>query len=110
MIRGLAANEHTALASDVSSVRLLITGGEAIDPENFCWHQRTFGRGIAPFINYSGGTEASGGLVSSVIVKPIPPGGFNTASPSIAVDVVDSEGRPLVDSIANWRCSSRSSG
>jgi acetyl-CoA synthetase len=37
--------------------------------------------------------------VSSVIVKPIPAGGFNTASPGIAVDVVDSEGRPLVGSI-----------
>ena len=76
-----------------------MTGGEPIDPEHAVWHQQNFGHGIAPLINYSGGTEVSGSLVSSVIVKPIQPGGFNTASPSIAVDVVDRHGTPLVDEV-----------
>lgn len=99
MIRGLAANAEAATAGDLSSIRMLITGGEAIDPEHFAWHQRVFGHGVAPLINYSGGTEASGSLVSSVIVRPILPGGFNTASPGIAVDVVDATGRPVVDEV-----------
>jgi acetyl-CoA synthetase len=99
MIRGFAANEQAATAGDLSSVRLMITGGEVIDPEHFAWHARHFGRGVAPLINFSGGTEASSGLVASVIVKPIPPGGFNTACPGIEVDVCDATGRSLVDEV-----------
>ncbi|MBO9648159.1 MAG: AMP-binding protein [Variovorax sp.] len=94
LIRGLASNEALALQGDVSSVRLLITAGEGIDPEHFSWFQRTFGRGTQPLINYTGGTEVSGALLSSVVVRPIPPSGFNTTSPGVDVDVVDSEGRP----------------
>lgn len=99
MIRGFAANEAVALAGDVSSIRVLITGGEVIDPEHFVWHRRRFGRGVAPLINYSGGSEASGAFVSSVVVKPIEPAGFNTASPGIAVDVVDASGASVVGEI-----------
>ena len=99
MIRSFAANEQAATAGDLSSVRLMITGGEVIDPEHFAWHARHFGRGVAPLINFSGGTEASSGLVASVIVKPIPHGGFNTACPGIEVDVCDAAGRPLVDEV-----------
>jgi acetyl-CoA synthetase len=99
MIRGLAANAEASLKGDLSSLRLLATGGEAIDPDHFLWQQRHFGHGVAPLINYSGGTEASGGLVSSVIVKPIQAGGFNTASPGIDVDVVDLQGKPVVDEV-----------
>jgi acetyl-CoA synthetase len=99
MIRGLAVNAEASLKGDLSSLRLLATGGEAIDPDHFLWQQRHFGHGVAPLINYSGGTEASGGLVSSVIVKPIQAGGFNTASPGIDVDVVDLQGKPVVDEV-----------
>lgn len=99
MIRGLLANEKQATVNDVSSIRILITGGEAISPEHSLWFQRAFGGGIAPVINYAGGTEVSGALFSSVVVKPIRPGGFNTASPAILVDVVDSAGKSVVDEI-----------
>ncbi len=58
MIRAFAAHPEQALAGDVSSIRLMITGGEAISAEHFVWQQRHFGRGEAPLINYSGGTEA----------------------------------------------------
>jgi acetyl-CoA synthetase len=95
MIRGFAANEAIALAGDTTSIRVLITGGEPIDPEHFVWHWRHFGDGTAPLINYSGGSEVSGSIVSSVVVKPIPPAGFNTASPGMAVDVVDAAGRSV---------------
>jgi acetyl-CoA synthetase len=99
MIRAFAANEQAATAGDLSSVRLMITGGEVIDPEHFAWHARHFGRGVAPLVNFSGGTEASSGLVSSVMIKPIPSGGFNSACPGIALDVCDATGRPLVDEV-----------
>lgn len=99
LIRGLASHAEDALRGDVSSVRLLITAGEGIDPEHFSWFQQHFGRGTQPLINYTGGTEASGALLSSVVVRPIPPSGFNTASPGVAIDVVDGSGQPLTDAI-----------
>ncbi|TEA77230.1 AMP-binding protein [Allopusillimonas ginsengisoli] len=95
LIRGLASNEALALKGDVSTVRLLITAGEGIDPEHFAWFQRTFGRGTQPVINYTGGTEVSGALLSSVVMRAIPPGGFNTPSPGVAIDVVDPQGKPI---------------
>ncbi|WP_454805641.1 AMP-binding protein [Paraburkholderia fungorum] len=99
LIRGLAANEDIAMQGDVSTVRLLITAGEGIDPEHFSWFQNAFGSGRRPVINYTGGTEVSGALLSSVVVRPIVPGGFNTASPSVEVDVVGPAGESLVDTI-----------
>lgn len=99
LIRGLAANAPLSIAGDMTSLELLITAGEGIDPEHFLWFQRHFGSGTCPLINYTGGTEVSGALLSSVVVRPIAPGGFNTASPAVAVEVVDSAGTPLVDSI-----------
>lgn len=99
MIRGLAANEAAALAADLSSVRLLVTAGERIDPEHFVWYQNVFGGGRCPVINYTGGTEVSGGLLSNVPVKPITPSGFASVSPSIRAEVLDEEGRPVRDRI-----------
>jgi acetyl-CoA synthetase len=95
LIRGMSAHPDVALAGDRSTVRLLITAGEGIDPEHFIWYQQHFGRGVCPVINYTGGTEVSGALLSSVVVKKILPSVFNTSSPGVEVDVVDSAGRPV---------------
>jgi len=95
LIRGLASNAEVATKGDTSSVRLLITAGEGIDPEHFCWFGRTFGQDRAPVINYTGGTEVSGALLSSVIVRPIAPSGFNTISPGVWADVVDVVGNSV---------------
>ena len=99
LIRGFASNEVKSTAADLSSLKLLITAGENIAPEHFIWFERHFGRSVCPLINYTGGTEVSGGLLSSVVVKPIVPAGFNTRSPGVAADVVDPEGRPLTGAI-----------
>lgn len=95
LIRGLAANEKACSGRDLSSIRVLITAGEAIAPEHFLWFQRVFGRNDCPLINYTGGTEVSGALLSNVPVRPIVPSGFNSPSPGIEVEVVDLSGRPL---------------
>jgi acetyl-CoA synthetase len=99
LIRGMAGHEAEALQGNRSTVRLLITAGEGIDPEHFNWFQRCFGDGSAPLINYTGGTEVSGALLSSVVVRPIAPSGFNTTSPGVLVDVVDSLGHPVTGEV-----------
>ena len=99
LIRGLAANEALALKNDRSTLQLLITAGEVIDAEHFLWFQNRFAGNGSPVINYTGGTEVSGALLSSVQVKPIAPGGFNTSSPGIDVTVTDSAGNPIVGEV-----------
>jgi len=99
LIRGMASHEAQALAGDRSTLRLLITAGENIAPEHFTWFQHRFGGGAVPLINYTGGTEASGALLASVVVRPIPPAGFNSASPGVAVDVADASGRSLTGAV-----------
>ena len=99
LIRGMISNEALALQGDRSTVRLLITAGEGIAPEHFSWFQNRFGDGTAPVINYTGGTEASGALLASVPIRPIPPSGFNTISPGVAADVVNVDGQSVTGEV-----------
>lgn len=99
LIRGFASHEAISTAADLSSLRLLFTAGEPIAPEHFLWFQRHFGRGVCPLVNYTGGTEVSGALLSSVVVRPIVPSGFNSPSPGVAIDVLDSDGRPITGAV-----------
>jgi len=99
LIRSLAVNETQSLAGDTSSLQILITAGEAIDPEHFLWFHRGFGRGRVPVINYTGGTEVSGALLSSVTLRPIPPSAFNTPSLGVDADVVDASGASVTGQV-----------
>lgn len=92
LIRGLAGNERESLAGDRSTLRLLVTAGERIDPEHFIWFAKVFGEDRCPLINYTGGTEVSGAILSNVPTLPIVPSGFNSASPCLQVDVLDDDG------------------
>lgn len=94
LIRTLAAAGPDAIPADadLSSLRVQITAGEVIDHEHMVWFSRRMGGGRCPVINYTGGTEVSGALLSSVVVRPIHSTEFNAPSPAIAVDVVDDKG------------------
>lgn len=99
LIRGLATQPALATAGDCSSLRVLITSGEVIDPEHMVWFHTALGRGACPVINYTGGTEVSGGLLANVVVRPIVAAAFNTICPGLEADVLDAAGRPVRDGI-----------
>ena len=99
LIRGLASNQEVSTAADMSTVELLITAGESIAPEHFTWFQTHIGPGNTPVINYTGGSEASGALLSSVVTRPIVSGSFNARSPGVAVDVANAEGQSVTGEI-----------
>lgn len=102
LIRALAAHEDEALEGDTSTLQILVTAGETIDPEHFSWFHSTFGRGIAPVLNYTGGTEVSGALLTSTVLRPIDPGSFNTPSLGVPLDVVDADtGTPLTGEVGD---------
>jgi acetyl-CoA synthetase len=81
---------------DLSSLRVLGSTGEPWNPDPWWWYFRTVGGARLPLVNYTGGTEVSGGIVGNVVIRPIKPIAFNGPCPGIAADVVDpNDGRPV---------------
>jgi acetyl-CoA synthetase len=96
LVRGLMAHGGAPTPGcDLSSLRAFASTGEPWNPEPWLWLFEKVGRSKVPIINYSGGTEISGGILSNVLVKPIAPVTFNTALPGMAADVYDADGRPV---------------
>lgn len=91
--------EEPIRAHDLSSLRVLGSTGEPWNLEPYLWFFRTVGKEKRPIVNYSGGTEVSGGILGNVLVKPIKPMGFNTAVPGMAAAVLDPEGKPVAGQV-----------
>jgi acetyl-CoA synthetase len=69
--------------------------GEPWNPDPWQWYFRVVGGGRLPIVNYSGGTEVSGGIVGCSVIRPIRPTSFNGPCLGMGVDVVDPAGRSL---------------
>jgi acetyl-CoA synthetase len=96
LIRALMKHgEDPVRAHDLTSLRILGSTGEPWNPEPWKWFCDVVGGGRLPIINYSGGTEVSGGLVSGNVLTPLKPAAFAGPPPGIAADVVDDQGRPV---------------
>jgi acetyl-CoA synthetase len=96
VIRALMAHGEDAVRShDRSSLRVLGSTGEPWNPEPWWWYFREVGEGRCPVVNYSGGTEVSGGIVGGNVVGPIKPVSFSGPCIGTAGDVVDDSGRPV---------------
>jgi len=96
LIRALMRHgEAPVRAHDLSSLRILGSTGEPWNPEPWRWFFDVVGGGTLPIINYSGGTEVSGGLVGGNVITPLKPAAFAGPPPGIAADVVDEQGRPV---------------
>ena len=80
---------------ELTTLRILGSTGEPWNPEPWLWFFRTVGKEQLPIINYSGGTEVSGGLVMGNVLTPLKPCSFAGPPPGIAADVVDEKGRPV---------------
>ncbi len=80
---------------DLSTLRLFGSTGEPWNPGPWLWLFETVGAGRLPIINYSGGTEISGGIVMGNVMTPLKPGAFSGPAVGMAADVVDDVGRPV---------------
>ena len=80
---------------DLSSLRLAGSTGSPWDPESWLWFFNTVLEGKKPIINYSGGTEISGGIICGNLFKPMKPCSFSGPVPGMDVDVVDETGQPV---------------
>jgi acetyl-CoA synthetase len=82
-------------AHDLSSLRIVASTGEPWNPEPYRWLFEHVCRGRVPIVNYSGGTEISGGILGCFPNAPIKACGFAGPIPGIAAAVVDADGRPV---------------
>ncbi|PYM20929.1 MAG: AMP-dependent synthetase [Candidatus Rokuibacteriota bacterium] len=80
---------------DLTSLRILGSTGEPWNPEPYRWLFEHVGGGRLPIINYTGGTEISGGILGCFPNAPIKPCSFAGAIPGMAADVFDEDGRPV---------------
>lgn len=80
---------------DLSSLRFFASTGEPWNPDPWMWLFEQVGGGKRPIINYSGGTEVSGGIVMGNPILPLKPCAFSAPCPGIAADVFDENGLPV---------------
>jgi acetyl-CoA synthetase len=82
-------------AHDLSSLRILGSTGEPWNPEPYKWLFENAGKARIPIINYTGGTEISGGILGCFPVAPIKPCSFAGPIPGMAAECFDEDGRPV---------------
>ena len=96
LIRALMPHGATLIEQhDVSGLRAVASTGSPWDPESWTWLFENVLNGEKPILNYSGGTEISGGIVCGNFVQPLKPCGFSGPVVGMDADVVDAEGNPV---------------
>ena len=90
--------EHHPKARDLSSLRLLGTVGEPINPEAWMWYYRVIGGERCPIVDTWWQTETGG-----IMITPLPgaistkPGSATLPFPGILADVVNLDGNSVGD-------------
>jgi acetyl-CoA synthetase len=88
--------EQWPLKHDLSSLRLLGTVGEPINPEAWMWYHRIIGKGRCPIVDTWWQTETG-----AIMITPLPgatptkPGSGTKPFPGIEADVMTREGKPV---------------
>ncbi|MBP6562078.1 MAG: acetate--CoA ligase, partial [Neisseriaceae bacterium] len=86
------------LRHDLSSLRLLGTVGEPINPEAWMWYHQVVGQGRCPIVDTWWQTETGANVIA-----PLPgaittkPGSCTLPLPGIMADIVDEAGAPVAD-------------
>jgi len=84
---------------DISSLRFFCSTGEPWNPDPWMWLFEEVGQGKRPIINYSGGTEVSGGILMGNPLHPLKPCAFSGPCPGMKVAVYNEEGQPVVNEV-----------
>ncbi|HKP69584.1 MAG TPA: acetate--CoA ligase [Pyrinomonadaceae bacterium] len=88
--------EQYPLKHDLSSLRLLGTVGEPINPEAWMWYHQIIGKGKCPIIDTWWQTETGGMMITPLPgATPTVPGTATRPLPGIIVDIVTKKGVPV---------------
>ena len=90
---------------DLSTLRLLGTVGEPINPEVWKWYYKTIGKEKCPIIDTWWQTETGGMLISSlpgIETIPLKPGSGTRAIPGVNISVVDENGTDVASNTKGY--------
>jgi acetyl-CoA synthetase len=95
-IRGLMRfGEEWPAKHNLTSLRLLGSVGEPINPEAWIWYRHNIGRDELPIMDTWWQTETGSILISPTIILPLKPGSATRPLPTIEADVVDKNGQSV---------------
>ena len=88
---------------DLSSLRLLGTVGEAINPEAWRWFHRRIGQGRCPIVDTWWQSETGAAVIAPLPgVTPLKPGSATLPLPGLSARVVDESGRDTAPGEAGY--------
>lgn len=88
---------------DLSSLRLLGSVGEGINPEAWMWYYEKIGGGRCPIVDTWWQTETGGIMISPLPgCTPLKPGSATLPLPGVVAEVVSEEGKPVSAGMGGW--------
>jgi acetyl-CoA synthetase len=95
-IRGLMRfGEAWPARHDLSSLRLLGSVGEPINPEAWKWYHRVIGKSRCPIMDTWWQTETGMFMITPLPCVPLKPGSGTKPFPGITADILNEEGKPV---------------
>lgn len=95
-IRGLMRfGEQWPKRHDLTSLRLLGSVGEPINPEAWRWYHEVIGRGECPIMDTWWQTETGGMMIAPIPITPLKPGSATKPLFGIEVGIVDEDGNEV---------------
>ncbi len=91
--------DHWPNAHDLSRLRAFGSSGEPWNHDPWLWLFNVAGKARLPVINYAGGTEVSGGILSSSTLLPQTPCSFAGPVPGMDAAVVDERGQDILGAV-----------
>ena len=82
---------------DLSSLRLLGSVGEPINPEAWRWYHETIGNGECPIMDTWWQTETGMFMITPMPSIPLKPGSGTSPFPGILMDILDDDGNPVAN-------------
>ena len=96
LVRALAGcGDELPKKHDLSSLRAFASTGEPWNPAPWWWLFEKVGDSRLPIINYSGGTEISGGILMGSPLLPQKPCSFPAPCPGMDADIFNEQGEPV---------------
>ncbi|RQW78904.1 MAG: acetate--CoA ligase [Methanothrix sp.] len=91
----MKAGEKWTKEYDISSIRLLGSVGEPINPEAWIWYRKHFGADKCQIMDTWWQTETGTFLVSPLPITPLKPGSPTFPLPGFNIDILDEDANPV---------------
>ncbi|RMH59372.1 MAG: acetate--CoA ligase [Zetaproteobacteria bacterium] len=94
----IKAGDEWPARHDLSSLRVLGTVGEPINPEAWMWYYTVIGQRRCPIVDTWWQTETGGHMIAPLpFATPTKPGSATLPLPGIEADVVDGDGKSIAE-------------